>query len=110
MRNSNFVDSTPCAQRIVYLNNNVQQGNPNKNAKRCCAKTRSTGLPCKGMAMRNKVRCRLHGGKSTGAKTQEGKANSRKGNWKHGFYSSENLQQQKLLRKMAAKFSSARLF
>lgn len=48
-------------------------------AKRCGAKTRS-GNPCKNGAMAN-GRCRMHGGKSTGApkKNQNSK--------KHGFYS-----------------------
>ena len=39
-------------------------------------------------AMRN-GRCRLHGGKSTGPRTPEGLARSRRANWKHGYYSAE---------------------
>ena len=35
-------------------------------------------------------RCRLHGGKSTGAKTPQGKAGQRLGNFKHGCYSHPN--------------------
>jgi hypothetical protein len=34
-------------------------------------------------------RCRLHGGKSTGPRTPEGLANSRRANRKHGHYSAE---------------------
>ena len=40
---------------------------------RCGAHARSTGEPCKAKAMGN-GRCRNHGGMSTGAKTEEGKA------------------------------------
>ncbi len=40
---------------------------------RCGAHARSTGEPCKAKAMEN-GRCRNHGGMSTGAKTEEGKA------------------------------------
>ena len=38
--------------------------------------------------MRN-GRCRLHGGKSTGPRTPEGRERSRRSNWKHGHYSAE---------------------
>ncbi len=43
---------------------------------RCGAHARSTGEPCKAKAMTN-GRCRNHGGMSTGAKTEEGKASIR---------------------------------
>lgn len=81
--------STPYCQKVIYLKNGVKQGNPNLNAKRCGAKTRTTGLPCLGMAIKGKNRCRLHGGRSTGARTKEGLEKCRKGNWKHGLYSKE---------------------
>jgi hypothetical protein len=32
-------------------------------------------------------RCDMHGGKSTGPRTPEGLARSRRAGWKHGFYS-----------------------
>ena len=54
-------------------------------APRCLAKTRADGK-CQQPAMKN-GRCRLHGGKSTGPKTPDGKIRSRMANWKHGFYS-----------------------
>src|SRR5262245_14533936 len=34
-------------------------------------------------------RCKLHGGKSTGPRTPEGIARSRRANWKHGHFSRE---------------------
>lgn len=33
--------------------------------------------------------CHMHGGKSTGPRTQEGRERSRKANWKTGHYSAE---------------------
>ena len=56
-------------------------------AERCGARTRS-GTPCKGPAMAN-GRCRMHGGTSTGPRSPEGLANSRRARWKHGLYSAE---------------------
>lgn len=50
---------------------------------RCGARTRS-GTPCKNPAVRGKRRCRMHGGRSTGAKTPEGLAKLRDQHWKHG--------------------------
>ena len=47
-------------------------------SRRCGAKTR-TGTPCRSPAMPN-GRCRMHGGKSTGA--PKGNKNA----WKHGYY------------------------
>lgn len=55
-------------------------------AKRCGAKARrNKHQPCRQPAMKN-GRCRLHGGKSTGPKTEHGKQNSAKANYKHGLY------------------------
>ena len=51
---------------------------------RCGAKTRS-GAACKNPAVADKGRCRLHGGRSTGAKTPEGLAKLRALHWKHGL-------------------------
>lgn len=56
-------------------------------APRCGAKNRR-GVPCTAFAMKN-GRCRFHGGLSTGPRTPEGKARSRRGNWKHGLYSAQ---------------------
>jgi hypothetical protein len=57
-------------------------------APRCGARRRSDGAPCRKAAMRN-GRCDLHGGRSTGPRTPEGLARSRRARWKHGFYSAE---------------------
>src|SRR5262245_59130497 len=63
----------------------LKNGNPPfdlRQVKQCGAKSRG-GNPCKCPAMKN-GRCRLHGGKSTGAKTPEGKERARLANYKHG--------------------------
>ena len=56
---------------------------PDWPGQRCGAKTRS-GAPCKNPAVSGKQRCRMHGGKSTGAKTPEGRAQLRALHLKHG--------------------------
>lgn len=40
--------------------------------------------------MKGKKVCRAHGGKSTGAKTDRGRANSAKANLKHGKYTKQS--------------------
>ena len=50
---------------------------------RCGAKTRR-GTACLKPALKNKTRCQLHGGKSTGPRTAEGKARVIAANTKHG--------------------------
>jgi hypothetical protein len=67
-----------------WLKNGNRPGNPD-NAPRCGAKTRA-GTPCRAAAMKN-GRCRMHGGKSTGPRTQEGIERIRASRTKHGRYS-----------------------
>ena len=50
---------------------------------RCGAKTRR-GSACLKPALKNKTRCQLHGGKSTGPRTPEGRARVIAANTKHG--------------------------
>jgi len=57
----------------------------------CGARTRQ-GHPCRRPALRGRRRCRLHGGLSTGPRTAEGLARSRRARWKHGRYSREALE------------------
>jgi hypothetical protein len=49
--------------------------------------------------MRN-GRCRLHGGKSTGPRTPEGLARSRRATWKHGRYSQEAIATRRMIRQL----------
>lgn len=61
-------------------------------APRCGARNRA-GTPCQCPAMRDRKRCRLHGGKSTGA--PRGTAN---GNYTDGHWTSEAQAERKLVR------------
>ena len=50
----------------------LERQNTEKQEPKCGAFARSTGKPCRMKALAN-GRCRLHGGLSTGPKTQEGR-------------------------------------
>ncbi len=91
----------PHVKRRGWLKNGNPPGDLSM-APRCGAKTRQA-LACKAPAMPN-GRCRRHGGKSTGPKTQSGKARAAKGNWRHGRYSQEELE---MRRKIASVLNSA---
>ena len=52
--------------------------------RRCKARSSRTKLQCARPALKNKLVCGSHGGKSTGPKTQEGKAKIRAAHWKDG--------------------------
>jgi hypothetical protein len=84
----------PHAKRHGWLKNGNPTGDPG-NAPRCGAISRK-GTPCKSPAMLN-GRCRMHGGTSTGPRTEAGLARSRRANWKHGQYSAKTKQEAKLL-------------
>ena len=58
---------------------------PAQKSTNCAAKTRS-GAPFAKFPMEGKRRCRLHGGLSTGPKTNEGRAAISAANTKHGRY------------------------
>jgi hypothetical protein len=73
----------------------LRRGDP-RSAPRCGARTRRQ-TSCLAPAMRN-GRCRMHGGASTGPKTAQGLANSRRSNWRHGLYSMEAVLQRKQAR------------
>lgn len=66
----------------------------------CGAKTRA-GTPCKGQPIPN-GRCRMHGGASTGPRTQEGLERIRKARTKHGGYSAEMREVRELIRELRA--------
>ena len=57
--------------------------------RRCSARSKRTKLRCGAPAMRGKRVCRAHGAKSTGPKTEQGKANSAKANLKNGKYTKQ---------------------
>ena len=62
--------------------------------KRCGAKTRR-GTDCQRPAYKHNGRCRLHGGKSTGACTPEGLQRISNANLKHGRYVKAQLQRER---------------
>lgn len=62
---------------------------PDWPGKRCGAKSKRSGLPCKNPAMPN-GRCRIHGGMSPGA--PKGAAN---GNYKSGRFTQEAIEQRR---------------
>jgi hypothetical protein len=74
------------APRIGPLRNGNPRGNPNA-APRCGARTRQA-TPCRSPAMRN-GRCRMHGGCSTGPRTEEGLARVTAARTIHGGCSAE---------------------
>ena len=93
---------TPQAARLCSpLKNGNRQGDWN-NALRCGAKTRR-GTPCRSAAMKN-GRCRMHGGKSTGAKTPEGIARIRAARTKHGRYSAASIARRRAARQAIRTF------
>lgn len=96
-------EDQPHAKRRGWLKNGNLPGDPSK-APRCGAKAKRTQEPCLAPSMAN-GRCRLHGGKSTGAKTAQGMARSKSANWKTGRYSAEAKQERKHFREL---FTEAR--
>ena len=67
----------------VLLRNGNPRGNPNL-APRCGARTRA-GCACQAPAMAN-GRCRMHGGRSTGAASEAGREQIRAARTIHGGY------------------------
>ena len=86
----------------------LKHGNPPgdlSTVQRCGAKTRR-GTRCEGPAMPN-GRCRMHGGCSTGPRTAEGLARSKRARWKHGRYSQERRREAHQLKSECAAFNAA---
>jgi hypothetical protein len=75
------------SESLGPLRNGNPRGNPHA-APRCGARTRA-GASCRQPAMPN-GRCRLHGGHSTGARTEVGRAVLAATHTKHGNYSTES--------------------
>jgi hypothetical protein len=69
----------------------LRHGNPPgdfSTAPRCGAHTRAD-TSCRAPAMAN-GRCRMHGGKSTGPRTEGGRQRCAAASWKHGDYATKN--------------------
>ena len=67
-------------------------------APRCGARTRA-GTPCQCPAIRNRKRCRLHGGRSPGAPR-----GSRNGNYTQGDWTAEALEERRWVRNLVRSF------
>ena len=67
---------------------------PDWPGKRCLAKTRRS-TECQWPAITGSERCRLHGGRSTGPRTQEGRARISAANLKHGRKTKQRLAEAK---------------
>ena len=64
--------------------------------RRCGAKTRSGGM-CQNPAIGGRNRCKLHGGRSTGPRTAEGKARVAAAHTKHGRRSKAHVEKVKAI-------------
>jgi hypothetical protein len=94
----------PAVNRGRLLNGNPP-GDPSKSP-RCGAKSKRTGLPCRAAGIKKAPgvygRCRVHGGRSTGPKTAEGKKAA--SHQKHGKYSREAIQRRREMRLKIQRF------
>lgn len=63
----------------------------------CKALSKRSGLRCKNFATKGKRVCRMHGGKSTGARTQWGKARQEMASWKHGMRSKAAIEEARVV-------------
>ncbi len=71
----------------------------NNTVKLCNARSKQNNhKPCRQPGMLTNGKCRLHGGKSTGPKTPEGKLRSAQANYKHGYYTNMAILERKLMR------------
>jgi hypothetical protein len=64
----------------------------------CKAKSKRSGMRCNNFATKGKQVCRIHGGVSTGSRTEEGKLRQKKASWKHGKSSKEAIEERKRMR------------
>ena len=64
--------------------------------RRCLAKTRAGGA-CQNPAIKDRSRCKLHGGLSTGPQTAEGNARSIAAHTKHGRRSKAHVERVKAI-------------
>jgi hypothetical protein len=73
----------------------------------CTAKSKQSGERCKNFASKGKSVCRIHGGRSTGAKTREGKQRQKNASWMHGERSKEATVERRAFREWVKDCSEA---
>ena len=83
MKQTNFAALTKAGHETRF--------GPDWPGQRCLAKTRQ-GPPCQNPAINGPGRCKLHGGRSTGPRTAEGKARSIAAHTKHGRSSKAHVE------------------
>lgn len=69
----------------------------------CGARTKGTGNLCRRFPCKN-GRCKLHGGKSTGPRTEEGRRRCAEVNLKHGLRSKEAIEENRLIRELIQQY------
>lgn len=74
----------------------------------CGAKTKGTGEPCKRYACKN-GRCKYHGGRSTGPRTEEGRRRCGEVNLKHGMRTKKAMEERKRVRELMRQVDRARI-
>ena len=84
---------------FMLIKNNVTIGiewrfGANWPGKRCGAKTRK-GIPCQRPANKKNGRCRLHGGASSGPRTESGRARISAANLRHGKFTKDKLEKRR---------------
>jgi hypothetical protein len=72
-----------------------------RGAPRCGAKTRAGGQ-CQCPAIRGRKRCRIHGGRSTGAPHGDGN-----GNYKNGYWTAEAVEDRRWTKEMLQVYAKA---
>ena len=73
-------------------------------ARRCGARTRA-GTPCQCPAIRGRSRCRLHGGRSTGAPTGTGN-----GNYVDGYFTAKAVKERRWVRSLLSTFGKDKTY
>jgi hypothetical protein len=66
----------------------------------CTAKSKRSREQCRNWAIRGRTTCRMHGGKSKGPRTKNGRERVRLASLKHGEYAKEAIAEQKEIREL----------
>ena len=74
---------------------------------RCAAKSKRTGNQCGKPALKGKAVCQFHGGRSTGPKTEAGKARQRESVITSGNYTKESIEERSRSARMLAGLEDA---
>jgi hypothetical protein len=73
----------------------------NSKVKLCGARAKQNNhAPCRQPSIKDKKRCRLHGGLSTGAKTEAGRKKQAQANLKHGRHTKEAIMERARFKQM----------